>query len=74
MDGHCPFLCYLPYHQIKEFQQRLFGGESPFSLGDFAHLPVHPLDGIGGVDHPAHITVVFEERGKVIPVLQPGPD
>lgn len=58
--------------QPQELGGRLVAGEVPAGLDDLAQLHVQTLDGVGGVDHPAHLRREGEERDHVLPGPPPG--
>ncbi len=45
-----------------------------FRFSHFSDLPMHPLNGIRGVNRAPDVGVVFEEGRKIIPVVDPGLD
>lgn len=50
-----PFFRYVHHGQIQHFQHALVRGKYRFRLGRLPQLPVKPLDGLCGVDRPAHL-------------------
>ncbi len=66
-----PFFCDIHHDQIQHFQETVIGREHGISLGDLAQLAVEALNGVGGVDRPAHLLWVLEIGAQVGPVGPP---
>jgi len=62
LHGVCPTLRGFQYTRIEQFEQAVLVGEAAFGFGQFAKLPMHRFDRIGGVDSGAHVVRVFEVR------------
>ena len=58
--------------QVQHFQQAVIGGKDRLGLGHLAQLAIKPLNGIGGVDQPAHLLRVLEICAQIGPVRPPG--
>ena len=51
-----PLFRNIHHGQIQHFQQAVIGGKDGLGLGNLAQLAaVEPLNGIGGVNQPAHL-------------------
>ena len=67
-----PFLGNLRHGQVQHFQQAVIGRKHQFGLGHLAQLAVKALNGIGGVDQPAHLLGILEAGAEIGPVGPPG--
>lgn len=68
-----PLFCNIHHGQIQDFQQAVIGGGHGIGLGDLAQMAVEALNGVGGVDEPAHLLRELEIRAQVGPVGPSGP-
>lgn len=50
-----PLFRNIHHGQIQHFQQAVIGGKDGLGLGHLAQLAVETLNGVGGVDQPAHL-------------------
>jgi hypothetical protein len=61
-------------HDHEEaFERGLLVGEVPFGPRGATHAGVQGLDRVGGVDDPADLRVVGQERGELGPGVLPQP-
>ena len=67
-----PFLGNLRHGQVQHFQQAVIGRKHQFGLGHVPQLAVKALNGIGGVDQPAHLLGILEVGAEIGPVGPPG--
>jgi hypothetical protein len=58
--------------QPDQLGGRLVIGEMPPRLENLAQAGVHALNGIGGVNHPAHLGREGKERNHLVPDPAPG--
>src|SRR5664279_3613263 len=57
--------------EVDQLPSGVLGGEVPARLDDLPGLAVERFDGVGGVDHAADLGRVGQERGDLLPVLEP---
>ena len=67
-----PLFRNVHHGQIQHFQQAVIGGKDGLGLGHLAQLAVETLDGIGGIDQPAHLLGVLEIGAEIGPIGPPG--
>ena len=58
---------------MRHFQQAVIGGKDGLGLGLLAQLTVNALNGIGGVDQPAHLLGILETGTEMGPLGPLGP-
>src|SRR5699024_7345460 len=58
--------------KVQHFQQAVIRGKDRLGLGHLAQLAIKPLNGIGGVDQPAHLLGILEIGAEVGPIIPPG--
>ena len=67
-----PFFGNVHHSQIQHFQQAVICGKDGFGFGHLAQLAIEALNGVGGVDQPAHLLGVLEIGAEIGPVDPPG--
>ena len=67
-----PLFRNVHHGQIQHFQQAVIRGKDRLGLGHLAQLAVKPLNGIGGVDQPAHLLGVLKIGAEIGPARPPG--
>jgi hypothetical protein len=68
-----PFLRRLPDRQIDYLHCRVIRGKQLALVDGLADHAVQGLNGVGGVDGPADVLRVLEQRIYVMPVAAPDP-
>ena len=67
-----PLFRNVHHGQVQHFQQAVIGGKDRLGLGHLAQLAIKPLNGIGGVDQPAHLLGIFEIGAEIGPIVPSG--
>src|SRR5215217_4913171 len=69
---HLPLFLHLPQDQEQQLERTLVGGKVPAGSHRPAQFGIERLDGIGGVDDPAHLVGKGKERDHRRPIASPG--
>ena len=67
-----PISSNVHHGQVRHFQRAVIRGKDRFRLGHLPQLPIDPLNGVGGVDQPAHLLEILEIGIQIGPVDPPG--